>query len=225
MEREDEFHDSHHQQISLSEQLRAWRYSARLSIEEVALQIHARPHIILAFEQGDYSVFSARVYAIGYLKRMVDHFSISGGDMLIDTLKVEWEKARGSADGALRELSRSEPKKWYITPGRFFRVSGACIFIFFVWLLVIQVKGFTGAPTLFIEEPLADAVIEASMVRVRGSTEKESQLTVNGREIRMNANGIFDEEIELSYGVNALHFLIKNRFGKSSEQVRYVVVK
>jgi hypothetical protein len=88
-----------------------------------------------------------------------------------------------------------------------------------------QLIGFTAAPRLYIDEPQTQTITDIPIVRVKGITEKESQLTVNGREITMNGDGAFDEEIELASGVNVLHFFVKNRFGKSSEATKYVVVR
>jgi len=225
MDEENEHNVIGQKSLGLSEQIRAWRMSVDMSVEEVAKQMSVRPQIILAFEEGDYAVFPARVYAVGYLKRMVDHFAILPGDAMLDALKIEWEEKRGSSGDVTRPLPHSKQKKWFITPRRLLGVCGCACFLFFAWFLVVQLIGFTGAPGLRIDEPLISTTVETPIVRIRGSTEKESQLTVNGREITMNSDGVFNEEIELINGVNALHFLVQNRFGKSSEEIRYVVVR
>ncbi|MEK7074142.1 MAG: helix-turn-helix domain-containing protein, partial [Patescibacteria group bacterium] len=211
--------------LGLSEQIRAWRTSMNMSVEEVAKQLSVRPQIILALEEGDYGVFPARVYATGYLKRLIDHFSIPKGDVLLDMLKIEWEEKRGRMDSKILAFPHNGQKKFYITPQRFLGVCGCVIFLFFVWFLGMQLIGFTAAPRLHIDEPQTETITDMPIVRVKGTTEKESQLTVNGREITMNGDGAFDEEIELASGVNVLHFFAKNRFGKSSEEIRYVVVR
>ena len=209
---------------TLSEGLRAWRGSARMSVEQVARQLSIKPEIILAFEQGNYGLFPARVYAAGYLKRMIEHYSIPEGAQLLDALKTEWEEKRG-VSASTYALPHSGHQIWYITPRRLFGSVGAIALIFFAWFLTRQLMGFTGAPTLRIDEPRQNAVSAVQVIRVRGVTEKESQLTVNGREITMNGNGAFDQEIELASGLNTLRFLTQNRFGKIAEETKYVVVK
>ena len=211
--------------LTLSESVRAWRKLSRLSIEEVAAQASIKRDIILAFEEGNYTIFSARVYAMGYLKRMIDHFSILQGDAMLAALKTEWEEKHSNLDVATYALPNSKQQKWYITPRRLFSLIGITALAFFAWLFTSQVIGFTGDPRLRINEPQQNIVIETPIIRVRGSMEKESQLTVNGREITMNENGNFDQEIELTVGVNILRFVAQNRFGKISQETRYVVVK
>ena len=209
---------------TLSEGLRAWRESARMSVEQVARQLSIKPEIILAFEQGNYGLFPARVYAAGYLKRMIEHYSIPEGAELLDALKTEWEEKRG-ASSSTYALPHSARQIWYITPRRLFSSLGAVALLFFAWFLTRQLMGFRGAPVLRIDEPRQNTVSAVPIIRVRGITEKESQLTVNGREITMNENGAFDQEIELMPGVNTLQFTEQNRFGKISQETRYAVVR
>ena len=209
--------------MMVSERLRIWRESTKLSVHDVATQLAMNPRMLTAFEEGDYSVFPAYVYAAGYLKRMVDHFGISERDALMLALKTEWQEKRGGAVSAA--IPTSHRQRWYVTPRRLFSSLGAVVLLFFAWILVSQLVGFTAAPSLSIEEPRRDVVIQTPITRVRGVTEKESQLTVNGREITMNEKGVFDSEIELVPGLNTLYFLAQNRFGKIIEETRYVVVK
>ena len=210
---------------TLSEHLCAWRSSAELSVEKIAAELSVRPQIILALEEGDYSIFPAHVYASGCLKRMIEHFSIARGDVLLDVLRTEWEEKRGAPNTSVLALPKSRREKWYITPRRLFGSLGAVALVLFAWFLASQLMGFTGAPSLHIDEPHSDAIIEMPTIHVRGTTEKESQLTVNGREITMNENGVFDQEIQLVPGVNTLQFVAQNRFGKTSQETRYVVVR
>lgn len=211
--------------LRLSAHLRAWRMREGKTIENIALELNIRPQFIHAFENADYTVFPARVYAAGYLKLLVDHFKIPDGDVLAGLLNTEWEELRGTASASLRLLPASQREKWYVTPGRLFMLGGIAGFLFFIWILVSQIIGFTGSPSLRIDEPRGTQVVATPLIRIKGVTEKESQLTVNGREITMDGDGAFDQEIELPVGVNVLDFLVQSRFGKHFATTRYVVVK
>ncbi|MDP3770399.1 MAG: helix-turn-helix domain-containing protein [Candidatus Sungbacteria bacterium] len=210
---------------SVGEQLRTWRRSAGITVEQIAAELNMRPQIVIALEAGDMSVFSARVYALGYLTHIVNHFAIPEGSKMVDALRGEWEVVREKTGAPIGIHAMNEWQKWYITPARLLGIGGICALVFFFWLLGTQLIGFTGAPRLSIEEPSRDSVVNVPMVRVQGTTDKESQLTVNGREITMNERGGFDQEIELVAGLNKLDFLVQNRFGKVSQETRYVVVR
>ena len=73
--------------------------------------------------------------------------------------------------------------------------------------------------------PQDRAALREPMVRVEGRTERESKLTVNGREITINEQGDFGERIELQPGATALIFISENRFGKMSQVTRHVIVE
>lgn len=209
----------------VSEQLLAWRRSAGITVEQIAAELNMRPQIIRAFEADDMSVFSARVYAVGYLRHMTGHFAIPDGDKLVDALRREWEDKRENVRAPVSLRAMNKWRKWYVTPRRLFGMIGICALLFFLWLLGTQLIGFTSAPRLSIKEPAANKVVDAPIIRLQGSTDKESQLTVNGREITMNEHGDFDQEIELISGLNKLDFLVQNRFGKVSQETRYIVVR
>ncbi len=222
---DDEPDESEYTQLSLAEHMHTWRTSTGLSVEEVAAQLSVRPQVVEAFEQGDYRIFPARVYASGNLKRITDHFSIPRADVLADILRAEWEE-KGSAQRLfVRAFPRRRSNRFFVTPRRLMGAVGSVGLLFFGWFLIVQIMGFTGAPVLAIIEPRLDAQQEIPIVRIAGTTEKESQLTVNGRDIKMNEKGEFNEIIELPYGISALHFLVQNRFGKITQETRYVVIK
>jgi len=222
---EEEGYNKIEQPKRLSDHMRSWRVQEKLTIQDIATELSVRLQIIEAFESGDYGIFPARVYAVGYLRRMVDHFEIPSGDFLIDTLRSEWNEKRGEQASSLQTLPSSIRQRMYINPRRLFSAIGGAALVFFAWVFVVQLMGFTGVPSLSISEPAVNKVFDTPVVRIKGNTEKESQLTVNGREITMNHDGAFDQEIELPAGVNSLYLLVQNRFGKITQETRYVVVK
>lgn len=210
---------------SLPEQFHAWRVTSGLTVEDIAHELSFSPAIVQAFEDGAYGVFSAHIYAYGYLKQIVDHFSISTGGELMRELRNEWDMLQGKKELTPVPVLKRKRINFYLTPRRLFGILGSVVFLFFFWFLVVQVAGFTTSPKFYLYEPAADKAIYTPVIKVRGKTDKESQLTVNGREIRMDGLGNFNQEIELIPGVNTLDFLVKNRFGKMSTVTRHIIVQ
>ena len=210
---------------SVAQQFHAWRTTAGLTIEDIARELSFSPVIVQAFEDGRYSAFPARVYAHGYLKRIVERFSISTGEDMLRQLRDEWIALHGEKELMHASVSQQKRKNFYITPRRLLGCVGGVALVFFFWFLMVQLTGFTGAPMLRIDTPAADMAMDTSWLEVRGKTDKESQLTVNGREITMDEFGNFNQQIELIPGLNTLHFLVKNRFGKISAMTRHIIVQ
>ncbi len=94
-----------------------------------------------------------------------------------------------------------------------------------ILFLAVRLIAFTAAPGLAIYRPADKTGFASSTIEVAGRTEKESNLTVNGRELTLDEQGNFDEKIELPQGVNELHFISRNRFGKTQTAVRTILVE
>ncbi len=84
---------------------------------------------------------------------------------------------------------------------------------------------FLRAPGLEILEPPGDIATEATRYDLRGRTDPDADLTLNGRPLYSGGSGEFSERIYLFKGVNRLEFEAKNRYGKTTRVVRYIVVK
>ena len=102
---------------------------------------------------------------------------------------------------------------------------GGGLCLFFIAFFAVRLAGFVGAPPLEIVSPPDGVLLHKPYVVVSGRGERESRLTLNGREITMDEAGNFDEEMELLTGVNTLEFYLENRFGAVTREVRDVVVE
>lgn len=84
---------------------------------------------------------------------------------------------------------------------------------------------FLRAPSLEIFVPPKDVAAENDSFDVRGRTDPDADLTLNGRPLYSGETGEFTERIYLVQGVNRLDFEAKNRYGKTTTLTRYIVVR
>ena len=84
---------------------------------------------------------------------------------------------------------------------------------------------FLAAPSLALAAPERDVAIEEIVYEVRGHTDPDADVSVNGRPLFIAPTGEFSERLQLFTGVNRLDFVAKNRYGKQTAQTRYIVVK
>lgn len=105
-------------------------------------------------------------------------------------------------------------------------------FILAVALLVLAaVVGFFGyefkflrAPKLQILAPEKDLITTQDFFDLRGRTDPEADLTVNGRPLYSGATGEFSERVYLVKTLNTFTFEAKNRYGKTTVVTRHIVV-
>ena len=215
---------SSEKQPTLGLRLREKREELGLSIQDIAREIKVSSQYIHALEEGNYEALSARVYARGFLKRILALFGISDTSSWFEEFDLEWDiwDKQRSAKAVPQKRIRRGP---YITPRRLVWTGGAIFLLLFLVFAGIRLKNFTSAPVLIVDEPQDRVEIHQPSTKVRGHTERESRLTVNGREITIDDSGNFNQDIELSSGVNELEFVVLSRFGKDTKVTRYVVVK
>lgn len=210
---------------TLGERLKKRRESLGLSQEEASIEIQSPVRYIQAFEDDDYTVFSAKVYALGFLKKMLAALSIKDTASFSSEFNREWEVQRSRRRPEITPLPENRGARIYLTP---FRAGAAALVVF--GLLIIAFFGyrfshFLLSPSISIVEPHDRSEVSGPAVHIKGNTEKESRLTVNGREVNISEQGEYDEWFEVGAGINTLEFVVADRFGKTARKVRYILVK
>lgn len=214
-----------HENETLGSRLQKRREALGLSIKDVADEIQTAQKHVLALEEDNYGVFPAKVYATGFLKKILKLLGNEDVETWLTEFNTEWEVRMFRKEKTVVALPENRGEEPFLTPGRLGLITGGVLLLFFLLFLSSQLVNFVGTPGLSINQPEDQTILTHPLVRVRGKTEKESRLTVNGRELRIDGEGNFDEEIELATGLNALEFLVENRFGKKNKEVRYIIVR
>ncbi|MBI4114782.1 MAG: hypothetical protein HY445_02995 [Candidatus Niyogibacteria bacterium] len=98
------------------------------------------------------------------------------------------------------------------------------ILALFVGYLAFQLQGFIFGSHLEIFSPEQGAHFYTSHVSVSGKTEDISFLSLDGRTIFTDDNGLFEEELILPYGLNIIRIIGKGRFGRTYEEERMIYI-
>ncbi len=209
--------------------LRALREAHGYSVRELGDAFNVSEAAITACESGAFqTIFPARVYARGFIKRLLLFLEVTPEEEqhILERFDSEWGvNGIYGVDAPHRAVGASKDW-WRFTPQKIGIGAVAVSFLILGVFVASRVSVFLGAPLLSLDEPRLDAVfLRESVLHVKGRAEKESRLTMNGRELRIDEYGRFDEEVELPHGLNALEFGVLNRFGKVARETRYVVVE
>lgn len=94
-----------------------------------------------------------------------------------------------------------------------------------IFYIIWQAYALFGPPKLVITEPLKDITQTVNSIKLAGKTEEGIDLTINGQKVYTDRNNNFQEDISLKSGLNTIVVKATNRFNKSSEVVRRVVVQ
>lgn len=95
----------------------------------------------------------------------------------------------------------------------------------FSFYLYYQFRFYFRNPELILEVPSKDLMITKSFIEISGKIDMDSVLTLNGRPIYSKETGEFRERVNLGDGLNTLEFEAKNKAGKVTRIIRYILVK
>lgn len=80
------------------------------------------------------------------------------------------------------------------------------------------------APGLALSSPAGDMETAAGAIDVRGTTDPDADVSLNGRPLFIGPDGAFEERLLLIRGVNRIDVVATSRYGRQSAITRYVVV-
>lgn len=210
---------------TIGQMLRKRREELGMSIEDVAREIQLSKEYVKAFEEDRLSAFSARVYARGFFKKILSALSVDGAEEMINEFESEWDVQMARREREARPIPENRIREPWITPARLWIAAIIILFAVFIFFFGSRLGNFLQSPAFSLEAPEKESVVISPTVLVSGTSEKESIVTVNGRELALNSEGRFHEFIELTSGLNVLKFIAEDRFGNEAREVRYVLVR
>lgn len=198
----------------LGDRLRALRVEHRASLPSVAGALHIPEHCLLDLEDGRYERLPESIYVRNFIRAYAGLFGRDCAPFL-DLFEVEFEKSR--ADRPKEKLVPNVAiKKSYLLPTvliarvSLFGLLGLALLVY----LGFEVRKITTAPAVTIFEPVEEAVTKSGEIVVRGKSEPESRIQINGEDVLADSAGTFRETVRLQRGLNLITISAKKRRSK-----------
>jgi len=207
--------------------LHAQREKKKLTLEDIHKFVKIHPKYLSALENDDYSVFSDKVHAKGFLKIYADFLELD-----VERMLAFW---RREYEGGFEREHKKERRKYdlkvldspkiRLTPSILFTaVAGILITVFFAYLF-FQYKNYSGAPSLEVLSPENNIIVVTDVLDITGKTERDSVLFINNQRVILNMDGSFATSIRLSEGINTLSLKAVNKLGKETEIIRTIIYR
>ncbi len=202
--------------------LKEARESCGMSLERLSQKTKISKDFLQALEECRFQDLpSAEVYQKNFLKSYVEALCIDPDPFLKQYLSEECDKKKKSIN-----LNKKIKKNYLENLPFFLRYSLALIFLLSLFsYLGLQVKNIVEPPKLEIFSPPQGYITTELSVLLQGQTDKEVTVSVNGKDVGTNEKGVFEAQIDLSVGVNTLTIEAKKKHGKTTQEVRHVVLK
>lgn len=192
------------------------------SIASIAEKLKMNKEHIEIIESGE---FDRLPFALIYQKKLIGNYAeVLGLEKQTMMKQFEIERKSETITAALSPISKKRHSDWWYNLPFLFRISGISMSaILLLGYLGFQVKQIVNPPELSLIAPLDGAITKDQAVEVKGKTEKEVKVMINGKEVKHDEQGVFNEPITLTQGVNTIVISATTKHGKTTTLTRYVV--
>jgi len=197
------------------------REEKNLTLDDLFSITHIDKKYLQAIEEGNYKLLpKTNVHRQAYIREYCQALDLNCEEFL-SQFKEETKHEKISS------TTNNDYQKYYLTSITIFlrNILVFIVILAFFTYFGFQIKGILNPPKLNVLSPFEGQVVESMTVMVQGEAEKESQLTVNGKEIMLNEKGQFESSIDLAEGLNTIVISATKKHGKTTAVIRHVITK
>ncbi|MAF13627.1 MAG: hypothetical protein CMI53_01910 [Parcubacteria group bacterium] len=212
---------------SLGERLKNCRLETGISLAEVSKQTSISPKYLEAIEAGQFEKLPGEVYTKSFLKVYSTFLGENCDDYLAhyqSEQKVYNKTKKDSKNDFNKPVARISSFNLVVTPKIVRGIIIGLLALACLTYLGFKFKSIVREPTLIISSPANNFVTEENFIEVKGQTEPEVTLEINGQQILANDEGQFSEIIDLHAGSNIIELRAETRHGKETKEYIQVVV-
>ncbi len=194
------------------------------SLEEVEKATKIRKELLVALESDDYSKLPPATFVQGFIKNYAKFLGLDCEKMLAVFRRGFSDKKHAPyvMDAFAHPVQNSRFK---LAPGQVLGGMIVLLVLTFFGYLWVQYHQFVGAPALTISSPADQLTADEPTITLKGQTDPDAKITVNGQDVAVDASGNFQEDITLSAPVNKLTITSISHFGQQATQERTVYLK
>jgi len=206
----------------LGAKLKAARELRQIDPEVVAHRLNIRLEYILAIESDHFSLLPAGLYSKNYIK---DYAALLGfpSAEIKKWLDENLEIANEASDPFSQKILRR--KEFIVFPKLIKNLVLALIFLACLFYLAFYLKKIIFPPFLDVYQPGNNLKISENFIEIKGTTEPEAEISINGEAILNTSKGNFSSTINLKKGVNNLVIKAKKKYSGEATVIRQVLVE
>lgn len=209
--------------IRIGSQFQEERKRQNLSLEEVARATKIKVDFLNAIENGDYKKLPSSAYAHGFVSNYAKFLGLPVEKSLaIFRREFDEKKSIEILPRGLTNQGEFSLPKFRI--GRNAILISAVLIVVSLYLL-FQYRSAFFNPDLKVESPADNQTINSLNVEVKGKTDPNSILTVEGEQVPLNPNGSFRKVISVFPGETTIDFQVENKFGRTTTLKRSIRVE
>lgn len=206
---------------ALSAMLGQARAQRRVSLADASHALNIPIKQLEALEAGDFSIFSAEIYARGACLKYADY------------LGLQSEQSRRAIWRGISASRERVPLKIHTAFTWFERLMSARLVLWVAISAVVlsvggyifwQVKSFWQLPVVTLQENIPAMTTNSKLVIHGLSDRPETRITVNNERVILKPDATFVSDLSLHQGINVIQIEAQNAAGRKAVLVRHVLV-
>jgi cytoskeletal protein RodZ len=210
--------------ITAGEVLKNKRELLGKSLEKISADTKIQKRFLKYIENNQFEYFDSEVFLTGFIKIYAEYLDLDTNKVLALYRRSNPHKTSGNTTYKNEEPKPSERLKHKITvePKLIITIL-LSIFLLGIFVYIgFQIYKFQRPPSLEISSPIPDSEVQTENIVVKGKTDSESIIEINGTVVETNDTGEFSHEITLKEGPNTI--TIKARKNNALEKVETINV-
>ena len=206
---------------SFGEKLRQARLFKSLRLEDIAKKINISAKYLNALEEEDLDNLPSGVYQKNFLKEYTNYLGLDYSEL---NKKLETISDNNSFHNPFSQ--KIVKKSRFLVFPKIIRNSLIAIAVLSCFLyLVFYFQKIVSAPKLIVTQPEKNLLLRKNNFEIKGETEKEAEVTINGELILNNNNGFFSQTINLKQGLNNIIIKAKKKYSQEQTITRQILVE
>lgn len=199
--------------------LKESRRKKRISLDQIAQETKIRKRYLAALEKDDYQSIPSVTTAKGLMRNYAQFLGIEPEGILAvfrrDYRRIQEQKLVLQPGDDLDKGVKWNPKKSLILVVVLFALA-------FSAYLVYQYHSLLGNPGIEIYSPEDKKQTVENQLQVKGRTDPDNSVSINGNLVRLNNQGEFNYRLRLTSGENEIVIEATSRLGKKTRETRTV---
>ena len=199
------------------------RIDRGLTLSQVSSETKIKESYLTALENNDWVKLPPSTFVKGFIRNVAVAIG-ADPNVAVAIFRREFDESKRTGH-AKPFLTRIGSPFLKFTPGRLVGLSFVFVGIIFVVYLVSQLRIFTGAPSLSIENPASNTRVSTTSISVSGKTDPNVTLAINGQQFPIDNDGRFVGPVRLAEGLNEVEIVAESKSGKKTTVKRTVIVE
>jgi cytoskeletal protein RodZ len=206
----------------LGAKLKVARELKQINPEVAARRLNIRLEYLLAIEEDRFDHLPAGLYSKNYIKEYAALLGLPSAEIkqwLSDNLEIINEVNDPFSQKIVRR------QEFIVFPKLIKNIALILVFLACILYLAFYFKKIVFPPELTVYQPDKNLKISENFIEIKGETEPEAELSINGEAILNTNQGNFSTVINLKRGVNNIVITAKKKYSGQASILRQILVE